>query len=419
MPSVVMLCPYFPPRGDIAVKRSLRFVRHLRASGWEPVVLSLPNGGGGAVRDPGLLATLPENVRVDYGEPLRAAPRAARTPPAPLSLLRRLELAYYRGVQPSLLRWIPCDRFLLRALDTARRAVRLAHETQAKAIYASSEPTSVLPAAVWAGREAGLPVVLDLRDPWTLEPMSFPQKPRPVQLAESRLESWCFHRAARVILNTERARDAYQRRYPNLAHKFAALRSGFDRSMFEELAPVVAPGFSLVHFGNLYRHRGVEPLLRAMSELVAEGLDMRLACYGKVRPADRATAKSLGIEHRLIERAPIPYAASLGVLRGAGGLLLTQPPQTSVQIPGKLYDYLCAGRPIVALSNNPEIDEIIARAGAGYSLRPADTSGLKTALRNLARNAAPQARDESYISSYDAPAQARALAHYFDEAARR
>lgn len=394
--TVLVLSPYFAPRGDIAGKRTTRFVRHLREHDWEPVVLTLPNGGASAVIDPDLRGVLPPGVRVEE----RWLPRR------PGALL------------PQRLRpYVPCDAYFLGTAGAVRRAAALARETGAAAIYASSEPTSVAPAAVLLGALTGLPVLLDLRDPWTLEPMWFPRRPPAMRRVERALEAACFARAARVLLNTCAARRAYAELYPRQAGKLFVLRNGYDRDLFRDRAapptPAAAPGFELVHFGNLFRQRDLRPLLRALARVAAT---IRVVCYGTIRDQDLEEAARLGLADRLIERPPLPYRDALPVLAAAGALLVVQAPETPLQVPGKLYDYLVAGPPILAISANPEIDELVGRAGAGLSVRP-DEAAIAAALERLAAGATFR-RDDRYLAGFAAPAQTAALAAHLDAITR-
>jgi hypothetical protein len=50
----------------------------------------------------------------------------------------------------------------------------------------------------------------------------------------------------------------------------------------------------------------------------------------------------------------------------ADGLLLLQP-QSKVQVPGKLYDYICIGRPVLALvPRSSAVEQVLAQAGTPY-----------------------------------------------------
>lgn len=419
-PAVVMLSAYFPPSRYSVAKRPARFARHLRAAGWEPIVVSLPDGGGRG-HDQTLLAALPEDLALDRGYAHGLLGRAwwwwdatkarHRGAPGPRHGYR----LYDRLIGEPTARLTPVDRELPFSPGAARRAADLARAHRARVIYAVGCPSSTLLAGVLAGRLARLPVVLDLQDPWTLNPHYFPGKPAPLRALETLLEGICFADAARLVLNTEECRRAYAARYPDAAPRLEVIHNGFDRSMARAGAPLAYEGFALVHFGNLYVTRTLAPILRA---LAASGVAARVVCYGTVPPADRAEAERLGLADRLEVRPPVDLADAARALAGAGALLLLQPPDTRLQIPGKLYEYLASDRPILALSANPEIDAILARTGRGIGVDVRDEAAIGAAIGRLARGEWRPAPAPAEVDAFDAPAQARALARVLAAAAR-
>ena len=160
--SVVMLCPIFPPSARVGGKRPARFVRYLRRFDWEPIVLSLP-GGGGWIYEPELLTQLPPGVRLEprYAEghfwswfqrqeDLTARLHGRTRDPKPNFTKRErfvFNLAWW--LRQPLYRLAPIDYFSPYLFHAASQAVKLAREEHAKVIYACAHPFSVLPAGTW------------------------------------------------------------------------------------------------------------------------------------------------------------------------------------------------------------------------------------------------------------------------------
>jgi glycosyltransferase involved in cell wall biosynthesis len=94
-----------------------------------------------------------------------------------------------------------------------------------------------------------------------------------------------------------------------------------------------------------------------------------------------------------VEFAPsVPRAASLAAMTSASALLILQPGHT-VSVPGKLFEYLAAGRPILAVAEEGEIADLVRASGIGVSVRPDDDEGLISAfgqLVTLARGDVPR-----------------------------
>lgn len=419
---VLMLCPYFVPSASVATKRSLRFVRHLRDFGWEPIVLTVEGSAGGGI-DHRQRDFLPDGLTVSrrYGglswalwrlvEDRKARARgrgenAKTISPQKIKLLDDIiDLTFDLT---------PLDRFVPYLYSATTEAIRLVNEHNAELIYVSASPFSGLLAGALVKRVTRRPLLFDMRDPWTLDPLDFPKKPQLLQSLERRLEQKVLQQADRIVCNTTRAKEAYQALYPDLSSKLFTLRNGFDRELFSESkAKPPEAGFSLVHFGNFYRHRMIRPLLLVLREFPT----MKIVVYGTFRPEDLSLAEELGVRHQMEERKTVPYHQAMQVLEGASALLLVQSEETDLQIPAKLYDYLCARRPIVALAQNPEVGEILTETGAGEMVSWSQPEKLKEIFSRWVRGQTPRPRPEA-LSPYEAHTQTQTLAQHFDAVCR-
>ena len=424
MRRVLMVCPFFVPSASIATKRPLRFVRHLRRFGWEPVVLTV-EGSAGSGLDSRQAEFLPADLLLDrsyaggswalwrrleaYKARARGKGEQGRAGSAKkIQLLEDLADFTYDLT--------PIDRFLPYAYGASRQIIRLCREQRIDAVYATATPFSAMLAGMWAKRRTKLPLVVDLRDPWSLDPLYFHKKPKPLQALERRLERQCFTAADRVLLNTERAASAYRAQYPDLQQKIFHLHNGFDRGLFLPSQPETPEASTIVHFGNFYRHRTMGNLLKAVQRLRGGSSPaVRLVVYGSFREEDRALAASLGLLDRLEERKTVPYAQAMQELSKAGVLLLLQSEDTDLQIPAKLFDYLCARRPILALANNPEISKILHETNAGLAAPNQSEDEITHALEALLRYPTIEG---AHLESFEAASQTEALAAHLNAVTR-
>ena len=237
----------------------------------------------------------------------------------------------------------------------------------------------------------GLPWVIDFRDPMT--DVTYPPDPR-VRAIWRWIERKAVHNAALVVCNTPSAVVTYTTRYPELPRsRFAMLENGYDEENFRNAAQAPAtqraPGqpFTLVHSGIIYpSERDPVPLMRALGELKASGaIDA-----GQLHLVLRATAhddyvRGLLEEHGisdLVTIAPhVPYQAALAEMLSADGLLVLQATNCNHQIPAKLYEYLRAGRPILALTDAAGDTAATLRAAGVDTIAPLDDSeGIKRGL---------------------------------------
>lgn len=440
MPRVLFISLKFPPLSDIGAKRALRFVRRLPDHGWQPTVLTLPVPEP-AQCDPSLFAFLPREAVISRtyarGAAFAAIDRVKarwsrsvgrvvggsagnRPPPADSPFWRSL---IYRA-EDLAESFAVCDEWLPFVASGYRAGLELLAHNRHEAIYVCGDPNSAYVTGWLLARKTGLPLVLDLRDPWSLDPTIRRLKSRVVLAIEETLERRIFADAARIILNTERARDLHVTRFPHIAAKrFAAIHNAFDPELVDvarERPPAGAP-LTVAHFGNYHRLRSARVFLDGLAQ-VAETRPVRFINYGEVRADDLAHAVRLDLASSIERPGYVAYSAAARVLSRAHVLLLEQRNDESVQIPGKFYDYLLARRPILSLSRNPELAAVLAATQAGEEVDPSSPRVVAEALTRLAAidlDAFEARHDAGAVRRFSAAETTRALAEILDDVSGR
>ncbi len=429
MRRVLLISPYFPPIGVSGAKRALHLARNLPAAGWQPIVLAGPPVGERP--DPTLSACVPPGTVVSYGfggalrsalHALKARRAAAKPTPGPKKPPKP------HGWRPS---WwpedatflTPFDRYLADVPAGLRAARALVRRHRPDAIHVSADPWSPLIAADRLARETGLPLIVDLRDPWSQHAAKMALRPAPARAALRAFERRLFHVASKVVLNTEAARDAYVAAYAGdlPADHFTAIRNAFDEGLFRPGEAHLPDAFTVAYFGRFRRFVEPDALLRGFRAFVdGRGLgpaDARLRFIGGLDPEHKARVAALALDPFVDVVPPVPFRDSLPVLRSAHVLSMVIQPDSHLQIPGKLYDYLCARRPILSVSANPEADRIVAAAGAGLCARHGDPADVAEKLGRLYDGAFEITAAD--VEPFSARAQASAMAAVYDEALER
>jgi len=417
MPRLLLIAPYFPPIGVVGAKRPLMLARHLPALGWTPVVLAADPAG--ERNDPSLLDALPADLEVvrQYRAPF------SRRPAAPGSARTAGPGATFLGWDPGY--FTPLDRYLWGTPAAVRAGRRLVDTHGLKAVLVSADPWSGLLAGLAVARSRRLPLVVDLRDPWSLQQAKMRLTPPPVRALVRMLESRVFRRSAAIVLNTEAAREAYVEAYRGRvpAESFHAVRNAFDPGLFRAASPARSARWTVVHYGQFRRLVPADPLLEGFARFVARaGLApaaARLLLVGGVPPTVAARATELGLDPYLEVRPPVPYAESLAVLVEADALALIATGGMALTVPAKLYDYMAAGRPILALTDQPEPARLVSEGQLGEVAPPGSPEAVAEALLRLHRRTmAPDrgALDPARLERFGAREQARAMAAILDRA---
>ena len=70
----------------------------------------------------------------------------------------------------------------------------------------------------------------------------------------------------------------------------------------------------------------------------------------------------------------------------ASHVLVVIQPDTTLQLPAKLYEYFGLRRPILALADDGAVARIVRDGAFGLVVSPTDVDGIATALTHLYRN---------------------------------
>lgn len=444
-PRALLVSWLFPPHASIGAKRAYRFARYLPAQGWDvtvlcgreppahsidPTPLSLPPGVRVVLDyDPAWLTMLANRIDARARGALARVPDAASSTHGTVSTER--EFSHARALRRSfaarasarfgalLHDALPTETVAVHLPHALSSALRLAREERPALVWTTSYPYSAHLIGVALKRRLGLPFVADLRDPWTLN-FVHDGKLAPARWAERRLEALVFAHADRVTLTTESLAAAYREIYPAHAHKFVAIRNGFDPLALPPRVRSTRP-VRLVHFGHVYAARTMACVYEALAALRARGAfaqgELLLENYGRLSDQDRARVDALGLADVVRVMDPVPYAEGLERLRSASLLLLPAwgTDRGALFLPGKLYDYLLAGVPVLALGENPELAAILAHTRAGTLAAPSDSTAIEATIAAALGPEPPFSPDPDAVAEYSAPRAAARLAALFDE----
>ncbi len=361
MPTLLMLGYHFPPSADSGAQRLLGFARHLPRFGWSTVVVA-PTGLPGEPEAPALAARVPVETAV-------------------------YRVRYPRRV-PRLLRWLaPNTVWLPYARRAARRAVRRNHPD---AVLTSGPPHWVHLLGRYLQKHFDLPWVADFREPWITAALS-PEGPTWQRKWALYFERRVMHNANLVLHGAPRLCAAVQAGYPHDAPRMTWLTGGFEPDEFPCLAPAARPAgpLRLVHAGPLDAARDPRPLLDAVAGLAGDSVPPFQLEFLLRPDHDRAADLSAevrrrGLEGRALCRGQSSYQETLNELCRADGLLLLGAPGRKLGVSAELYDYLGAGRPILALAEEGDVSAVLRDSGVPHRLAPpGDGPRIRLALGEM------------------------------------
>ena len=402
MKRLLIITYYWPPTGGSGVQRWVKFSKYLPEQGWQPVIYT-PENPEQLARDESLLADIPscaEVIKTRILEPYalwRRLTGGGKGEVNPVNAQKkdwkqRLSL-WVRGncfIPDPRIGWMrPSVRFLRKYLT----------EHPVDAVVTTGPPHSVHLIGLGLKKALGLHWIADFRDPWT---EMFYYKHLGLTAASDRRQ----HRLEQAVLD---GADTVISVSPPVAADFQAktktpvvlITNGFDEDDFPSPAgedPAGAPGcrfspgpengpgenpdtpapqrprtgFRLVHTGLFAADGNPLNLWDALAERCAadpdfrERLEIRLA--GKVDTAVTEAIRARGLGPNLVELGYLPHDETVREQRAADILLLPlrQEPEYAKVLPGKIFEYLAARRPVLGIGQEDGAAAAVLRdAGAG------------------------------------------------------
>jgi len=385
---VLIVSYYFPPAGGGGVQRVLKLCKHLPELGWDVDVLA-PDDPKWVAHDPGLAAEVPAATtvhRARYRGP--SDERSAADTLVGTAGLRRLATRAAVLGRSLLLPdprvvWVP---------DAAAVAARVVRERAIDVVLTTSPPTSVHMVGSAVARRTGIPWVADLRDSWLANPH------RRYERRSVRLKRGALERLARRTLRRVTALSAVTDVIGAEAQALApagtradVISNGCDFDEFAGLRHEPSARLVILHAGFFFGARSPRPFLEALRDLIDARPELREVVearfVGGFRTSDREWAEGLGLGDALRIDGFLPHAETLAAMKQADALLLLIPRAGGLGrtvLSGKLFEYLAAERPVLALvPPDGMAADLLRRTGFARIADPDDVGAIRAQLEDL------------------------------------
>ncbi|MFM2250564.1 MAG: hypothetical protein RLZZ358_1491 [Bacteroidota bacterium] len=397
---VLIITYYWPPSGGSGVQRWLKFAKYLPEAGWEPVIFT-PENPDFDLQDETLLKEISpdlEVIRFPIWEPYQLFAKVKKQGKRhPGRILEQPK----KGFLEKMAIWLRAnllvpDPRVFWVKPSVQFLSQLLKEGQFQAIITTGPPHSLHLIGQQLKQKYGIPWLADFRDPWsqwefldTLPMLSF------IRRRHEALERRVLQQADVVVTIS----PTFQRDLERLSgRKIDLVTNGYDPADIpQDFAPrpKAANQLHLVYTGIIDAIRNPLPLMQALkSEFEAAGEEVSWTFVGKVSEQVQEQVQSDPWLQRHIHFAG--YVSHQEVFdfyakADALVLILTDTKNAKGNIPGKLFEYLATGLPVLALGD-PQGDssEILSQAGAGAVLSHGDQPAMRQALRRLYQTAGAQ-----------------------------
>lgn len=373
MKRVLFLTFFWPPSGKATLHWPLKIIKYLPQSGWMPSVMTV-NEDTFSAKDESLLKEISPDVEViktGYFDPFSLYRKfLGKTQDEPLVASETISKTN-KSLNHRISIWIRMNLFVPDArIGWYRQAVLKGKEYLKKnkidAIVSVGPPHSTHLIGRRLSRLFRIPHVPVLIDPWIdiVYYKGFKRNPLTLSL-DNHFEKSVMKDAAQVVFVTKNTREDFVRKYPFLKDKSHVLYWGYNEDSFEGVE-VSKTGSEkiLLHAGNIFDYQNQVPFWRTVKEQVEKGNNIKLKFIGTVGPHIKNSIEEAGLSGRVEYSGFLPYSEVVKEMLKASYLLVcaTEPRH----LPGKLFEYLRTGKPIIAFGDdNGEVEEILRETNAG------------------------------------------------------
>lgn len=288
----------------------------------------------------------------------------------------RLKVAY---VEPTVQGLVP----------GSKRCIQLAR--QVDVVNSVSNPPHLHIAGAIAARITGTPWLAEFRDPLVANPDVTPNS----LAAKYRqwIERYILTHADRVVWydGIQIPDDYFSMTYPTVSsERYRQLPPiGYERRKFDIIEPVETDSFTVTYAGSFYEGwiepytfiDGLEMYVDAHPDT-----DIQALFYGDWSGNYDRAVTAAELDDFVCPRPFIPHEEIVGVMKGSSALLYIggDDPRNQLNLPTKLYDYIGAGQPIIAIVDSSfRVAKVIEDYKFGITVQPDNPEGVRSALERI------------------------------------
>ncbi|PKQ20914.1 MAG: hypothetical protein CVT66_02505 [Actinobacteria bacterium HGW-Actinobacteria-6] len=385
-----------PPSAGGGVQRVTKFTRYLHQEGWRvSVVCAHPIPG--KPRDESLLPQVASanivrvparNIAIAIARVLSVFKRSPRGEGAGSSTSGAIAVGARSPLSTRIARWVSMpDETALWIGPAVRAGLAIAKESPVDVVLATAPPFSAFVAGKRIADALGVPLAADMRDSWRdnssiVWPTAW-HRSRMLRLERTVLASAALVTAASDGIAAEAAEMG--------ARTVASIPNGFDPAEIPVWSAHDTPGLSIVFIGRLYANvSDPSTFLDALTLMRSRGTlpdGLRVKFIGANTPWSVSLAEARGLSDVVTFSDFMPYADAMAEVAAADvGLIMTaEGPGARAMYPGKLFDYIGVGVPVLMIGAADGVSaDLVREAGAGVVAAYSDIEAIAAGVSELA-----------------------------------
>lgn len=389
MKKVLIITYYWPPAGGPGVQRWLNFVKHLPQQQITPVVY-IPTNPNYPMVDSEINTELPKDIEIishPIFEPYSWANKINKTATSTISK-GIIPDAKNQNWKQQLLLWVRGNLFIPDARKfwikpSVNFLTTYLKKNSIDTIITTGPPHSVHLIGLHLKERLSITWLADFRDPWTT--IGYHKKLKLTSWAKKKhltLEKKVLTEADKIITTSWGTKNEFNNKTNT---PISVITNGYQNLNIP--TATMDNKFSLSHIGSLLSERNPTNLWKAISELINENTDFKkdfqLNLAGVVSQTVIDAINKHGITNHLNLLGYVSHKEALKLQRKSQVLLLIEINSeiTKAIIPGKIFEYLLSGRPILGIGpKGADFEKIITQTQTGSFYLYQEKDAIKSQL---------------------------------------
>ena len=386
---LLIITYYWPPAGGPGVQRWLKFVKYLPDFDVQPIVY-IPENPTYPIVDENLVSEVSDKAIIlkhKIFEPYQLASFLSKNKTKKISS-GIIPNQKKQSVLDKVLLWIRGNLFIPDARvfwvkPSVAFLEKYIKDNEIDTIVTSGPPHSLHLIGLELKQKLGVKWFADFRDPWTT--IGYHKSLRLSSYAAKKhksLEYKVLNTADTIIVTSKTTKAEFQ---AITSIPIEVITNGYDTEKVVK-EPLDAK-FTLAHIGSFLSERNPKLLWESLVELIDEVPDFKthleIKLIGAVSQEVLETINQFGLNAYLNNLGYVSHSDAIAHQRKSQVLLLIEinSADTKSIIPGKLFEYMVSGRPIIAIGpQNSDFAEIITTTNTGVFFDYSQKVKLKSVL---------------------------------------